>query len=262
MNKNPKISLVGAGPGDPELLTIKAANALSSANAVLHDALVDQSILDLAPKDAERVFVGKRAGQPSYKQEEINLLMVQHAFEYGHVVRLKGGDPFVFGRGYEELEYIRAFNIETEIIPGISSSIALAALQGIPITSRGYSQGFWVMTGTTKTGQLAKDIQLAAQSSATVIILMGIKKLPEIVEVFIENGQSQLPVMIIQNGSRTNEEVLLGNISDIVQKSNAQCIGTPGIIIVGETVRLHEQWPGFYEAIEKNIQAYHVQSQP
>ena len=242
MNNKAKISIVGAGPGDPDLLTIKAAKALANADAVLFDALVNKELIQLAPKNAIRLFVGKRAGIKSYTQEEINLLMVQHAFEYGHVVRLKGGDPFIFGRGYEELEYIRAFDIETEIIPGISSSHAVAALQGVPVTSRGYSESFWVMTGTTRTGQLSKDIALAVQSSATVVILMGIKKLAEIVDLYSENHRSQTPIMVVQNGSRDNERVVLATISTIVEQVKRNNIGTPGIILIGETVRLHEQW--------------------
>lgn len=242
MKKQPKISLVGAGPGDPDLITIKAAKAIANADAVLYDALVDQSLLDLAPARAVRLFVGKRAGKKAFTQEEINLQLVQHAFTYGHVVRLKGGDPFVFGRGYEELKYIQAFNIEATVIPGISSAIAVPELQGVPVTSRGYSEGFWVMTGTTKTGQLSNDIQLAVHSTATIIILMGIKKLPEIADIFCRNNRADLPVMVVQNGSKKNEKAVIGTMEDIVAKAAAHKIGTPGIIVAGKTVELHDSF--------------------
>ena len=156
--KKPYLTLVGAGPGDPELFTLKGVKALSTADVVLYDALVNKDLLDYAPAKAQKVFVGKRAGKHSLKQEEINELIVEYAFNYGHVVRLKGGDPFVFGRGHEEIAYAAAFGIDSSVVPGISSSIAVPEMQKIPVTARGYSESFWVVTGTTKEGELSKDI--------------------------------------------------------------------------------------------------------
>ncbi len=241
MKKQAKITLVGAGPGDPELITVKGLQALHRADVVLYDALASKALLDEAPSWAKLVFVGKRAGKHAYAQEQINLLMVQMAYTHGHVVRLKGGDPFVFGRGQEELEFARAFDIETVVVPGISSCIAVAELQEVPLTRRGLNQSFWVMTGTTKEGKLSADVERAAQSSATVVILMGMKKLPQIVKLFQEAGKADLPVMVVQNGSTKKERVALGKVSDIVAEVERQGVGTPGIIILGEVVSLHPE---------------------
>jgi len=238
-NKNTKVSLVGAGPGDLELITVKGLKAIQNADVILYDALSNEELLKEAPKKAVKIFVGKRAGKHSLKQEEINLLIVQSAFRYGHVVRLKGGDPFVFGRGHEELLYVQSFNITVELIPGISSVTSLPMLQEVPLTRRGVSESFWVLTGTTKSQQLSKDIHLAMQSSATLVILMAIKKLKFIQSMFIEGGKSEIPVMIIQNGSKDNEKIALGTMNDIVEIANGKNIGTPGIIIIGEAVALH-----------------------
>jgi len=178
-----RISLVGAGPGDKDLITVKGLKALQSADVVLYDALVSPDLLEEVPATAIKLFVGKRAGVPCKKQEEINLLLVQSAFEFGHAVRLKGGDPFVFGRGHEEKEYAESFDIPVDVIPGITSAISLPLLQGVAVTRRGISESFWVLTGSTKEHQLSNDIKLAAKSSATMVILMGIRKLPIIRDV-------------------------------------------------------------------------------
>ncbi|MFQ5446588.1 MAG: uroporphyrinogen-III C-methyltransferase, partial [Saprospiraceae bacterium] len=166
--KQPRISLVGAGPGDPELITLKGLKALQCADVVLYDALANGELLGEAPPESLKIFVGKRAGRHTLRQEEINLLLVQSALKHGHVVRLKGGDPFVFGRGHEELTFAQAFDIPVTVVPGISSALAVPALQNVPLTTRGVSQSFWVLTGTTQTGQLSDDLRLAAQSSATL----------------------------------------------------------------------------------------------
>ena len=141
-NIQPKLTLAGAGPGDPDLITAKAINALGKADIVLYDALVNPILLKYASPNVKKIFVGKRNGVHSLKQEQINNLIVDLAFTYGNVVRLKGGDPFVFGRGYEEIEFAQSFNIETEVIPGISSSVGVPALAGIPVTHRGASESF------------------------------------------------------------------------------------------------------------------------
>ncbi|GJM31799.1 MAG: uroporphyrinogen-III C-methyltransferase [Saprospiraceae bacterium] len=235
-----RITLVGAGPGDPDLMTIKGLKALQSADVVLYDALVNEAILTEAPAHALKVFVGKRAGLHSYRQEEINLLLVQHALNYGHVVRLKGGDSFVFGRGHEELAYARAFDIPVNVVPGISSCIALPELQGIPPTRRALNESFWVLTGTTRSGALSQDVAIAAQSSATAIILMGMRKIREIMICFTQNDKQDTPVMVIQNGSLPNEKYYLGTVSTIADQLEANPTDGPGIIVVGEVVGLHE----------------------
>lgn len=235
----PKISIVGAGPGDPELITLKAAKAIQSANAILYDALVNETLLDLAPDTCELIYVGKRAGQPYMPQEEIKLLMVQTAYKSGHVVRLKGGDPMVFGRGYEELDYARAFGIESTIIPGISSALAVPTSLEVPLTHRGLARSFWVVTATAAGNELNHDLHLAAQSSATVVILMGIGRLAQIVELFTDNQSKDTPVMIVQNATLPNQAQVIGTLDSIVDKAKQNNIGTPGTIVIGQVVKLH-----------------------
>lgn len=242
-----KITLVGAGPGDPELITIKGLKAIQSADVILYDALANPALLAEAPKSARKIYVGKRAGKHQYKQEEINLLLVQSAYLYGHAVRLKGGDSFVFGRGHEEMEFARAFDIEMSVVPGISSCIAVPELQEVPLTRRGMNESFWVITATTKSGKLSRDLALAAQSSATVVVLMGLRKLPEIVHLFKQEGKADSPVMVVQNGSREEEQFALGTIDTIEAEVKAKGLGTPALIVIGEVVSLH---PELLEKIE------------
>lgn len=251
--KIPKISLVGAGPGDPELLTLKALKTIQKADVILYDALSNEAILEEAPKEALLVYVGKRAGEHSLKQSEINLLLVQYAFEYGHVVRLKGGDPFIFGRGYEELQYAEAFGIEVDIVPGISSSTSLAALQRVPVTHRGMSEGFWVLTATTQETEFASDLALAAQSNSTVVILMGMGKLNEIISLYQNYSKGDLPIMLVQNGSLPNEKIALGTIDNIATVVAEKGLGTPAVIIIGDVVSLHPQFvlESIYEQTKK-----------
>ncbi len=241
MRKYPKISLVGAGPGDPELMTIKGMKALQSADVVLYDALSNPALLAEAPQNALKIYVGKRANRHRYSQTEINLMLVQYAYAYGHVVRLKGGDPFIFGRGHEELEYIDAFGIETAMIPGISSCYAVPELQYVPLTKRGINESFWVITGTTSSGTLSKDIALAVQSTATVVILMGMRKLPEIVRLFQKQGKGEMSVLVIQNGSLPNERKALGTVNTIVEEVQKEGLSTPAIIVIGAVVDLHPE---------------------
>lgn len=234
----PKITLVGAGPGDPDLITVKGIKALAEADVILYDALANEELLNYARTGAKKIFVGKRAGLHSVQQREINKLIVKYSKSHGHVVRLKGGDPFVFGRGLEELEYARKHGIETEVIPGISSALAVPALQNIPLTHRGVSNSFWVVTGTTSSGQFAKDLYLAAQSDATVVILMGMKKLNEIMNVFSAARKENTPVAIIQNGSCPDEKMGIGTVSTIADVVEEAGLSSPAIIVVGEIVRL------------------------
>ncbi|WP_026956221.1 uroporphyrinogen-III C-methyltransferase [Algoriphagus vanfongensis] len=235
--KSPKVTLVGAGPGDPELLTLKAVKAIRSADVILYDALSNDTILDYAPL-AEKIFVGKRKGTHYLSQEQINELIVSKAFKSGHVVRLKGGDPFVFGRGKEEQQYIESFGIETEVIPGISSSIAVPASIGIPVTSRGVSESFWVITGTTSAGELSNDIALAAQSTATVVILMGLGKIAEITKIYRDLGREELAIAVIQNGTLETQQEIVGTISNIEELIRKNGIGAPAILVIGDVVHL------------------------
>lgn len=239
--KRAKLTLVGAGPGDPDLISVKGIKALADADVVLYDALVSKELLTYAPERAELIFVGKRAGQHSHTQDTINELIVHFAHEKGHVVRLKGGDPFIFGRGYEEIAYAEKHKVATTMVPGISSSAAVPAMQGIPLTSRGINHSFWVVTGTTSEGELSKDVAIASQSSATVVILMGTRKLDQICEIFTANGKAETPVAIIQNGTMPNERMVKGTITDIAARAKQDGIGAPAIIVIGETVNLHNR---------------------
>jgi len=238
-----KVTLVGAGPGDPELISVKGVKALSKADVVLYDALVHPDLLDYAPSHSTRVFVGKRAGKHSYNQTQINQLIVDYALWEGHVVRLKGGDPFVFARGKEELEYAEAFGIETAVVLGISS-INLPGHYGIPLTRRGVNESFWVVTATTQNGALSKDVAVAAQSDATVVLLMGLRKLPEITSIFRKQGKADLPIAVISKGSLKDGRVVFGRIENIVEQVTQAGIETPALIVAGEAVGTHDR---FYE---------------
>jgi uroporphyrin-III C-methyltransferase len=240
MCKNPKLTVVGAGPGEVDLITLKAIKVLKTADVVLYDALVNEELLDFINPSAEIIFVGKRRGCYTYQQDQINDLIVSRAETHGHVVRLKGGDPFIFGRGAEEMEFAASFGIETAMVPGISSSLAVPASQNIPVTKRGSAESFWVITGTTKEHKLSKDIALAAKSNATVVVLMGMGKLPEIIKLFQQENKNELPVAIIQNGTRTNEKVGIGTVDTILQVVAEQQLSNPAIIVLGEVVKHRE----------------------
>jgi uroporphyrin-III C-methyltransferase len=236
-SNKPKLTLVGAGPGDPELLTLKAIHAIESADIVLYDALVSEEILRFIPPGVPSLAVGKRAGKHSFTQKEINELIVDSAFLYGHVVRLKGGDPFVFGRATEEIDAAIEYGIPYFVVPGISSSLAVPAAANIPVTARGISESFWVVTGTTKEGTISGDVALAAKSTATVVILMGLKKLGGIISLFESEGKGNTPVAIIQNGTLPNEKRVFGTVSTIQSLAEQQEMGPPAIIVIGEVVR-------------------------
>lgn len=238
--KNPKLTVVGAGPGDVDLITLKAIKVLKSADVVLYDALVNEELLDYINPKAEIIFVGKRRGCYRYQQEQINDLIVAKAKTHGHVVRLKGGDPFIFGRGAEEMEFAASFGIETAMVPGISSSLAVPAYQNIPLTKRGSSESFWVITGTTKDHKLSNDVAIAAKSNATVVVLMGMGKLPEIIKLFKQEHKNNLPVAIIQNGTRDNEKIGVGTVDTILDLVKKQELSNPAIIVLGEVVN-HRQ---------------------
>ena len=236
---NPKLTVVGAGPGDVELFTLKGIRALESADVVLYDALVNPELLEYA-SNAELIFVGKRKGCYAYQQEQINDLIIARAKSHGHVVRLKGGDPFIFGRGAEEMQVAAGAGLEVAVVPGISSSLAVPAYQNIPLTKRGSSESFWVITGTTKAHKISDDIKLAAQSSATVVILMGMSKLAEITELFRESGKKNTPVAIIQNGTTPQERVGIGTVDTIEDVVQELKLTNPSIIVIGEVVRHRE----------------------
>ena len=235
-----KLTVVGAGPGDVDLITLKGIKALQAADVVLYDALVSSELLEYAAQ-AEKIFVGKRKGCYAYQQEQINDLIVERAERGLQVVRLKGGDPFVFGRGAEEMEHAAAYGVEVAVVPGISSSVSVPASQNIPVTKRGAAESFWVITGTTKEHKLSTDVALAAKSNATVIILMGMSKLGEIMELFKREGKENIPAAIIQNGTTENEKIGVSTVASIEDKAREQQLSNPAIIIIGEVVNHRQQ---------------------
>lgn len=235
----PKVTLVGAGPGDKELITLKGVKAIENANVILYDALVNPEILTYAKKTTPCIYVGKRFNNHKLSQDEINQLLVEKALEYGHVVRLKGGDSFVFGRGSEEIDYIESHNIPTEVVPGISSALAVPALQGIPLTKRTVNESFWVITGTTSNGNISKDIKLGAQSSATLVILMGLRNFSLILEEIKQYRHKYTPFAIIQNGSLPNEKIVIETVSNYKNVIESIDYSSPGIIVIGDVVADH-----------------------
>lgn len=234
--RRPKLTVVGAGPGDVDLITLKAIKALKSADVVLYDALVNKELLEYVNKKAELIFVGKRRGCYKYQQEQINDLIVARANSHGHVVRLKGGDPFIFGRGAEEMEFAASHQIEVAVVPGISSSLAVPAYQNIPLTKRGSAESFWVITGTTREHKISGDVKFAAKSNATVVVLMGMSKLPQIVALFQKEGKQDLPVAIIQEGTTSKEKVGIGTVNTILNVVKEQELSNPAIIVLGDVV--------------------------
>jgi uroporphyrin-III C-methyltransferase len=228
--------IVGAGPGDPELMTLKGMKAISRAEVILYDALVDPRILKEAKPECRLVYVGKRKGKKEFSQEEINQLIVFYGTRFSNVVRLKGGDPYVFGRGHEELEYAQRHGLHVEVIPGISSSLAAAGAAGIPLTKRGVNESFWVVTGTLSSGELSNDIALAAKSSATVIILMGMTHLTKIAELFSQWRSFDEPIAVIQEATWATQKVAIGNVQNIMKKVEDGGLTSPAVIVIGKVV--------------------------
>jgi uroporphyrin-III C-methyltransferase len=248
MRPEGKLTLVGAGPGDAELITLKGLRALGEADVLLYDALVNPELLGYAP-GAEKIFVGKRKGCVAYAQQQINELIVQRGRGGKHVVRLKGGDPFVFGRGAEEMGYAASRGMEVAVVPGLSSGLSVPASQHIPVTLRGVAESFWVITGTTRDHRLSADVALAARSSATVVILMGMTKLQEIMACFAKAGKADTPVAVIQEGTTPRERLALGTVGTISREIARLGLSNPAVIIVGEVVRERER----FHAIRTNV---------
>ncbi|MDO8652162.1 MAG: uroporphyrinogen-III C-methyltransferase [Undibacterium sp.] len=241
-NHNGKVYLVGAGPGDPELLTVRAAKLIALADAVVYDHLVSAGILDLVRCDAELIYVGKQESLHTLPQEDINSLLVRLAQQGKNVVRLKGGDPFIFGRGGEEAEVLVAAGIHFEIVPGITSASGASAYAGIPLTHRDYAQTCVITTGHLKDGSLHLAWENLVQPRQTVVIYMGLGALPEISRQLIAHGQSaSMPVAVIENGTTSHQRVLVGTLANIASMVSAQGFKSPCLIIVGEVVTLREK---------------------
>lgn len=235
------VALVGAGPGDYELLTLKALRQIESAEVVVYDNLVGQEILDLIPATVERRYVGKKAARHSLPQEEINQLLVSLAKAGKRVVRLKGGDPFIFGRGGEEAEALAAEKIPFQIIPGITSASGISAYAGIPLTHRDFAQSCVFVTGHLKEGGQDVDWASLVKPNLTVVIYMGVKRLEEICDKLMQHGLSpEMPAAIVRQGTLPTQTVIAATIGELARVTSAAGITPPALIIIGQVVRLHE----------------------
>jgi uroporphyrinogen III methyltransferase/synthase len=239
-----KVYLVGAGPGDPGLISVKGLECIRRAEVVIYDRLLDEQLLDYAPSTAERIYVGKTAGEHIRPQAEINQLLVAKAREEKMVVRLKGGDPFVLGRGGEEAEILAQNGISFEIVPGITSAVAVPAYAGIPVTHRGLASSFTVITGHEAPGKDNSNLNWEKLASGvdTLVFLMGMKNLPEIVSKLREHGRpTGTPVAVIKQGTKPEQVTVTGTLEDIVAEVEQHHLTPPAIIIVGDVVRLRDR---------------------
>ena len=241
-----KVYIMGAGPGDLELLTLKGKRAIEEADCVVYDRLINPRILDFAKKDAEMIYLGKGNTEGGVIQDEINRTIITKALEGKTVARVKGGDPFVFGRGGEEIQSLFDNGISFEVIPGITSSISVPAYAGIPVTHRGVARSFHVFTGHTMEDGTWHNFEAIAKLEGTLVFLMGIKTLPIIVSDLVKNGKDpKTPVAIIEKGATADQRVTVGTLENIIEKAKERKIVPPAITIIGEVVNLRETFKWF-----------------
>ena len=241
-----EVVLVGAGPGDPELLTIKALRALQDADVILHDRLVSDAILDLARRDAARICVGKSAGGASTPQEEINALLIRHAAEGKRVVRLKGGDPFIFGRGGEELEALAAAGVDFSVVPGITAAAGVAAYAGIPLTHRDHAHAVTFVTGHSGEDGREPDWRALAAAGTTAVFYMGLGRLEHIVDRLLEHGAATaLPAALIGQGTLPQQRVISATLGSIADAVRGSAIASPALLVVGSVVGLQSKLEWF-----------------
>jgi len=235
-----RVYLVGAGPGDPELLTLKAVRLLEQADVIVYDNLVSSAVLDFASPDAQRIFAGKRRNEHTLRQEQINALLVQLAREGKRVVRLKGGDPFVFGRGGEEMQELAAHGVAFEVVPGVTAACGVASYAGIPLTHRDHAQGCLFVTGHLKDGSANLDWDALVRPNQTVVIYMGLNALPDICRQLVAHGApATRPIAAVQHGTLSTQQVLTGTLSDLPAKVAVSGFSSPSLLIVGDVVKLH-----------------------
>ena len=243
-----RVYLVGAGPGDPGLMTVRGLQVLRRAEVVVYDRLVNPVLLDEAPATARRIFAGKHAGTLCLPQERLNALLIEHAGRGRLVVRLKGGDPFVFGRGGEEaLALVRA-GIAFEVVPGVSAAVAVPAYAGIPVTYRGLASSFAVVTGHEDPGKATRAVDWARLALAvdTLVVLMGVQSLPRIVGELVANGRAPAtPVALIRLGTTEAQTTVVGTLADIVTRAASARLESPGLAIIGDVVKLRERLAWF-----------------
>jgi uroporphyrin-III C-methyltransferase/precorrin-2 dehydrogenase/sirohydrochlorin ferrochelatase len=241
-----EVTLVGAGPGDPELLTLKALRALQDADVILHDRLVPAAVLDLARRDAALICVGKSAGGAGSTQEEINALMIGHANQGKRVVRLKGGDPFVFGRGGEELQALAAARINFSVVPGITAALGAAAYAGIPLTHREHAHSVTFVTGHAHTGGQEPDWRALGAPGATAVFYMGLARLDHIVEKLLEHGAAPTrPAGVIAQGTTASQRVITATLATIRDAASDANFESPALLVVGDVVALHSSLAWF-----------------
>ncbi len=244
------VSLVGAGPGDPDLLTFKALRLMQQADVVVHDRLVSKEVLDLVRRDAERIYVGKKRGEHSVPQQDINQLLVNLARQGKRVCRLKGGDPFIFGRGGEEIETLAAEGIPFQVVPGITAASGCACYAGIPLTHRDHAQSVRFVTGHAKDGLPDLPWAELATPAQTLVFYMGLVGLPEIASQLVRHGRSpETPVALIQHGTLPSQKVVVGTLETIVECCAAQTLEPPTLTIVGEVVSLRDHLDWFVPSI-------------
>ncbi len=236
-----RVTLVGAGPGDAGLLTLRGLRALNEADVILHDRLVAPEVLELARRDAERIEVAKEAGHHRTTQAQIHALMLEHARAGRHVVRLKGGDGFVFGRGGEELECLRAHGIAYEVVPGITAALACAAYAGVPLTHRDHAQSV-VLATAHETGEDALDWRTLAQPQRTLALYMGVAGLGRIRDRLLAHGRAlDTPFALVENGGRAEQRVIVGKLADLPERARAHGARSPALLLIGETAALAER---------------------
>ena len=243
------VYLIGAGPGDPELLTLRAVRLLQRADVVVYDNLVSADVLDFLPAGAERIYAGKRRNEHTMRQEQINALLVKLAGEGKRVVRLKGGDPFIFGRGGEELQTLAAHGVSFEVIPGVTAASGVSSYAGIPLTHRDYAQTCLFVTGHLKDGTADLDWHSLVRPNQTVVIYMGLSGLPDICQRMVHHGApADLPVAVVQDGSTRTQKVVTGTLSTIAERVSAQKLKSPSLTIIGNVVKLHAELAWFKTA--------------
>jgi len=243
------VFLIGAGPGDPELLTLRAVRLLQRADVVVYDNLVSADVLDFLPAGAERIYAGKRRNEHTMRQEQINALLVKLAGEGKRVVRLKGGDPFIFGRGGEELQTLAAHGVSFEVIPGVTAASGVSSYAGIPLTHRDYAQTCLFVTGHLKDGTADLDWHSLVRPNQTVVIYMGLSGLPDICQRMVHHGApADLPVAVVQDGSTRTQKVVTGTLSTIAERVSAQKLKSPSLTIIGNVVKLHAELAWFKTA--------------